>query len=84
MKNDNAGKLLLMSRPGPPKSVTARAAHNGPGSRLELIIAVEADEKNVSQLVAATGLSQPNVSHHLQTCYYFVTTEVLKPENHRK
>ncbi len=34
---------------------------------MKLIIAVEAGEKNVSQLAVATGLSQPNVSRHLQT-----------------
>ena len=34
---------------------------------MKLIMAVENGEKNVSQLVSATGLSQPNVSRHLRT-----------------
>ncbi len=36
-------------------------------SRLKLIIALEEGEKNVSALVAATGLTQANVSRQLQT-----------------
>jgi DNA-binding transcriptional ArsR family regulator len=39
----------------------------GEASRLKLIMAVEQGEKNVSQLVAATGMRQSNVSRHLQT-----------------
>lgn len=39
----------------------------GEVSRLKLIVAVGNGEKNVSQLVEATGLSQANVSRHLQT-----------------
>ncbi|MEW6302339.1 MAG: metalloregulator ArsR/SmtB family transcription factor [Verrucomicrobiota bacterium] len=35
--------------------------------RLRLLIALEAGEKNVSDLVAATGATQANVSRHLQT-----------------
>lgn len=35
--------------------------------RLKLIIALEAGEKNVSQLVETTGGTQANVSRHLQT-----------------
>ena len=47
--------------------IAARFRALGEASRLKLILAVEHEEKNVSQLVAATGLSQPNVSRHLQT-----------------
>jgi ArsR family transcriptional regulator len=36
-------------------------------SRLKLLVALEQGEKNVSELVAATGLTQANVSRHLQT-----------------
>ncbi len=39
----------------------------GDASRLKLLFAVEKGEKNVSELVALAGLSQPNVSRHLQT-----------------
>ena len=35
-------------------------------SRLKLIIALESGDKNVTDLVAATGLTQANVSRHLQ------------------
>jgi len=38
----------------------------GEVSRLKLIFAVGNGEKNVLQLVAATGLSQANVSKHLK------------------
>jgi len=38
----------------------------GEVSRLKLIFAVGNGEKNVSQLIAATGLSQANVSKHLK------------------
>ena len=38
----------------------------GEVSRLQLIFAVGNDEKNVTQLIAATGLSQANVSKHLK------------------
>lgn len=37
------------------------------GSRLKLIAAAGNGEKNVSQLVSATGLTQANVSRHLKT-----------------
>lgn len=37
----------------------------GDASRLKLIIAIEAGEKNVSELIAATGLAQANTSKHL-------------------
>jgi len=35
-------------------------------SRLKLILAVGQGEKNVTQLIAATGLTQANVSKHLK------------------
>ncbi len=39
----------------------------GEASRLKLIRALEPGERNVSQLVEDTGLTQANVSRHLQT-----------------
>lgn len=36
-------------------------------SRLRILRALEAGEMNISQLVAATGLTQANVSRHVQT-----------------
>jgi DNA-binding transcriptional ArsR family regulator len=36
-------------------------------SRLKLILALEEGEKNVTGLVETTGLTQANVSRHLQT-----------------
>lgn len=47
--------------------IAARFRALGEVSRLRLIVAVGNGEKNVSQLVAATGLTQANVSRHLQT-----------------
>jgi ArsR family transcriptional regulator len=47
--------------------IAARFRAMGEASRLKLILAVEHGEKNVSQLVAETGMGQPNVSKHLQT-----------------
>jgi len=41
----------------------ALSEHN----RLKLIIALQDGEKNVGQLIEATGLKQANVSRHLQT-----------------
>jgi DNA-binding transcriptional ArsR family regulator len=38
----------------------------GEASRLKLIFAAGNGEKNVTQLIAATGLSQANVSKHLK------------------
>ena len=38
----------------------------GETSRLKLIIAIGNGEKNVSQLIVATGLSQANASKHLK------------------
>ena len=48
------------------KLMAARFRAFGEVSRLKLIFAVGDDEKNVSQLIAATGLSQANVSKHLR------------------
>jgi ArsR family transcriptional regulator len=47
--------------------IAARFRALGEVSRLRLIVAIGNGEKNVSQLVAATGLTQANVSRHLQT-----------------
>jgi DNA-binding transcriptional ArsR family regulator len=47
--------------------IAARFRAMGEASRLKWILAVEHGEKNVSQLVVTTGLSQPNASRHLQT-----------------
>lgn len=47
--------------------VAARFRVLGEPSRLRLISALEKGEKNVTELVAATGLTQANVSRHLQT-----------------
>ncbi len=47
--------------------IASRFRALGDASRLKLLLAVEIGEKNVSELVALTGLSQPNVSRHLQT-----------------
>ena len=60
----------------------------GEPMRLKLLIALEKEEHNVSELVASTGATQANVSRHLQTLadagilgrrkeglnvYYFIT-----------
>jgi ArsR family transcriptional regulator len=47
--------------------IAARFRALGEPSRLKLLIALEAGDRNVSELVAATGLTQANVSRHLQT-----------------
>lgn len=47
--------------------IAARFRVLGEASRLKLIIALECGEKNVSSLVAATGLTQANVSRQLQS-----------------
>jgi DNA-binding transcriptional ArsR family regulator len=47
--------------------IAARFRALGEASRLKLIIALEEGAKNVSQLVKATRLSQPNASGHLRT-----------------
>lgn len=46
--------------------IAARFRVLGEASRLKLLIALEAGEKNVSALVEATGLTQANVSRQLQ------------------
>ena len=47
--------------------IAARFHALGDVSRLKLMFAVGNDEKNVTQLVAATSLTQANVSRHLKT-----------------
>ena len=47
------------------ESVAARFRALGEVSRLQLIRALHNGEKNVTDLVELTGLSQPNVSRHL-------------------
>jgi len=47
--------------------IAARFRALGEVSRLKLIIALEAGEKNVTALVEETGLTQANASRHLQT-----------------
>ena len=47
--------------------VAARFRVLSEASRLKLLAALEAGEKNVTELVGATGLTQANVSRHLQT-----------------
>ncbi len=47
--------------------VAARFRALGEASRLKLIIALGEGAKNVSQLVKATRLNQPNASCHLRT-----------------
>ncbi|MEN9575460.1 MAG: hypothetical protein RL514_3315 [Verrucomicrobiota bacterium] len=59
----NANKL-------PPEAlelIAARFRVLGEPNRLRLISALEQGEKNVSELVAETELTQANVSRHLQT-----------------
>jgi Fic family protein len=48
------------------KLMAARFRALGEVSRLKLILAVGNGEKNVSQLIADTGLSQANASKHLK------------------
>ena len=72
--------------------VAARFRVLGEPNRLRLISALEQGEKNVSELVAETELTQANVSRHLQTLteagllgrrkeglnvYYFIADESL-------
>ena len=52
------------------KLMAARFRALGEVSRLKLIFAVGNGEKNVSQLIAATGLSQANVSKHPKILTY--------------
>ena len=47
--------------------IAARFRVLGEPSRLKLIASLESGEKNVTDLVKATGLTQANVSRHLQT-----------------
>lgn len=47
------------------ETIAARFRALGEASRLQLIQALHAGEKNVTDLVEVTGLSQPNVSRHL-------------------
>ncbi len=47
--------------------IAARFRVLGEPMRLRLLIALEPGERNVSDLVAATGATQANVSRHLQT-----------------
>ena len=47
------------------ESVAARFRALGEASRLQLIQALHTGERNVTDLVELTGLSQPNVSRHL-------------------
>ena len=48
------------------EQVAKRFRALGEASRLKLTFAAGNGEKNVTQLIAATGLSQANVSKHLQ------------------
>jgi len=47
--------------------IAARFRVLGEVSRLKLIRALEAGERSVNELVAASGLTQANTSRHLQT-----------------
>jgi len=47
--------------------IAARFRVLGESSRLKLISALQAGDRNVSELVEATGLNQANVSRHLQS-----------------
>jgi ArsR family transcriptional regulator len=47
--------------------IAARFKVLSEASRLKLISALQAGDKNVSELVEATGLNQANVSRHLQS-----------------
>lgn len=47
--------------------IAARFRVLGEPNRLKLIIALEAGEKSVTELVKSTHLTQANVSRHLQT-----------------
>ena len=54
--------------------VAARFRALGEVSRLQLVQALNSGEKNVTELVELTGLSQPNVSRHLAV---LVTTRLI-------
>ena len=47
--------------------IAARFRVLGEASRLKLLRALQPGEKSVSELIHATGLTQANVSRHLQT-----------------
>ncbi len=47
--------------------IAARFRVLGEPMRLRLLVALEDQERNVTQLVGATGATQANVSRHLQT-----------------
>ncbi|MFA6545692.1 MAG: metalloregulator ArsR/SmtB family transcription factor [Limisphaerales bacterium] len=72
--------------------IAARFRVLGEPSRLRLVAALEEGEKNVSELVSVTELTQANVSRHLQVlteagmlgrrkeglnAYYFITDKSL-------
>ena len=48
------------------ESLAARFSALGEVSRLRIVAALQSGEKNVGELVELSGLSQPNVSRHLQ------------------
>ncbi len=48
------------------ESIATRFRAIGEVSRLKLVFAAGQGEKNVTELIAATGLSQANVSKHLR------------------
>jgi ArsR family transcriptional regulator len=66
---------VSMAKPKPPKVLSDAALELiagrfkvlSEGLRLKLIIQLETGEKNVTELVRATGATQANVSRHLQT-----------------
>ena len=47
--------------------IAARFRVLGEPMRLKLLVALEPGERNVTELVTATGATQANVSRHLQT-----------------
>jgi len=48
------------------KPIAAICKSLGDENRLRILLAIGDDKKSVSQIVEATGLSQPLVSHHLK------------------
>lgn len=59
-------KKALQGLPGETiEAVAVRFRALGEASRLYIIQALQSGEKNVTDLVNITGLSQPNVSRHL-------------------
>jgi ArsR family transcriptional regulator len=67
-------RSIVKTRPVPPSAladealelIAARFRVLGEPNRLRLIRTLEAGERNVTELVEATGLTQANVSRHLQ------------------